>query len=39
MLGAKQGKQYGEENMDNQEKLNLINDFNWLRKKFGENNE
>ena len=39
MLGAQQGKKYGEENIDNQENLNLINDFNWLRKKFGENNE
>ena len=33
--GAVQGKQYGLENKDNNEELKMINDFDWLREKFG----
>jgi hypothetical protein len=33
--GAVQGKQYGLENKDNNEALKLINDFDWLRERFG----
>jgi len=33
--GAVQGKQYGLENKDNNEALKMINDFNWLRERFG----
>jgi hypothetical protein len=33
--GAVQGKQYGLENKDNNEALKMINDFDWLREKFG----
>jgi hypothetical protein len=33
--GAVQGKQYGLENKDNNESLKLINDFDWLRERFG----
>jgi len=33
--GAVQGKQYGLENKDNNEALKMINDFNWLRDRFG----
>ena len=33
--GAVQGKQYGLENKDNNEALKMINDFDWLRERFG----
>jgi hypothetical protein len=33
--GAVQGKQYGLENKDNNESLKMINDFDWLRERFG----
>ena len=33
--GAVQGKHYGLENKDNNEALKMINDFDWLREKFG----
>lgn len=33
--GAVQGKQYGLENKDNIEALKMINDFDWLRERFG----
>jgi hypothetical protein len=33
--GAVQGKQYGLENKDNNEALKMINDFDWLRGRFG----
>jgi hypothetical protein len=33
--GAVQGKQYGLENKDNNDALKLINDFDWLRERFG----
>ena len=33
--GAVQGKQYGLENKDNAEALKMINDFDWLRERFG----
>ena len=33
--GAVQGKQYGLENKDNNEALKMINDFGWLRERFG----
>ena len=33
--GAVQGKQYGLENKNNNEALKLINDFDWLRERFG----
>jgi len=33
--GAIQGKQHGLENKDNNEALKLINDFDWLRERFG----
>jgi len=33
--GAVQGKQYGLENKDNNEALKKINDFDWLRERFG----
>ena len=33
--GAIQGKQYGLENKDNVEALKMINDFDWLRERFG----
>ncbi len=33
--GAVQGKQYGLENKDNDEALKMINDFDWLRERFG----
>jgi hypothetical protein len=39
ILGATQGRKYGEENIHDQGKLNMINDFEWLKKKFGEKNE
>jgi hypothetical protein len=32
--GARMGREYGEENKDNKEKLELFNDFDWLKKKF-----
>jgi hypothetical protein len=33
--GAVQGKQYGLENKDNNKALKMINDFDWLRERFG----
>ena len=33
--GAVQGKQYGLENKDNNEALKIINNFDWLRERFG----
>ena len=33
--GAVQGKQYGLENKDNNESLKMINDFDWLKERFG----
>ncbi len=33
--GAVQGKQYGLENKDKNEALKMINDFDWLRERFG----
>ena len=33
--GAVQGKQYGLENKDNNKVLKMINDFDWLRERFG----
>jgi hypothetical protein len=33
--GAVQGKQYGLENKNNNEALKMINDFDWLRERFG----
>jgi len=33
--GAVQGKQYGLGNKDNNEALKMINDFDWLRERFG----
>ena len=38
LLGANSGKQYGEKFHDQQDKLNLINDFDWLKTKFEEEN-
>jgi len=32
--GALAGRKYGEENKDNKEKLELFNDFNWLKERF-----
>jgi hypothetical protein len=38
--GARAGKKYGEENIQNVEALNMINDYAWLEQKFKEiNNE
>ena len=34
ILGAIQGKEYGEKFKDDIDKLNNINDFEWLREKF-----
>tara|TARA_Y100000593_G_C4237372_1_gene300314 strand:+ start:124 stop:729 length:606 start_codon:yes stop_codon:yes gene_type:complete len=36
IAGAKAGRQWGLDNKDNLEQLNLINDFDWLEKKFNE---
>lgn len=36
IAGAKAGCKWGLENKDNLEKLNLINDFEWLKEKFDE---
>jgi hypothetical protein len=35
LAGASAGKLYGEQNKDDPAALSLINDFNWLEKKFG----
>jgi len=32
--GARLGREYGERNKDNKEKLELFNDFDWLKEKF-----
>jgi len=34
IAGAKAGKKYGEDNINNKEKLSLINNFNWLEEEF-----
>ena len=36
LLGAQQGKDFGEEYRDNKDALKKINDFDWLEKKFEE---
>ena len=36
IAGAKAGRQWGLDNKDNLEQLNLINDFDWLEKRFNE---
>ncbi len=36
LLGAQQGKDFGEEYRDNKEALKKINDFDWLEQKFEE---
>ena len=36
IAGAKAGRQWGLDNKNNLEQLNLINDFDWLEKKFNE---
>ena len=36
IAGAKAGRQWGLNNKENLEQLNLINDFDWLEKKFDE---
>jgi hypothetical protein len=35
LTGAQEGRKYGLENKDNNEALKLINDFDWLRERFG----
>ena len=34
ILGAKAGKEYGEQNIGNVEALRMINDFDWLKERF-----
>lgn len=34
--GAIAGREYGLNNKDNQENLNMINDFTWLKERFNE---
>lgn len=37
-MGAKQGQEYGEANADNPEALKKINDFDWLKERFKNEN-
>lgn len=34
--GAEEGSSYAKENKDNQDALNMINNFDWLREKFND---
>ena len=36
LKGARAGRQWGENNRNNQVRLNMINDFDWLKEKFNE---
>jgi hypothetical protein len=36
LLGAQQGREFGEEYRENKDALKKINDFDWLEKKFEE---